>query len=128
MSFYEGEAKEQAKETDPLSSNPTRLTRQDTQQSFVSTASYSNGAVTGSISARRNQFHRQNSFGVPPNKLLDFAYKVKELTTSTDSTDEKTASTVLVRRGPLAVRLLIALGLGSYKLLPFVFLRMWSMW
>jgi len=77
--------------------NPSsRLTRHDTQQSFASTTSFTNVARSGSISARRNQLHRQNSFGVPPNKFLNFAYRIKELTFSTDSTDEKTASTVLV--------------------------------
>ncbi|KAG0057675.1 potassium channel, sub T, member 1 [Gryganskiella cystojenkinii] len=85
---------------DPLNRNVSsaraareKLTRQDTQQSFVST--FSSNGLSGSISERRNQLHRQNSYGVQPNKFLDLLYRIKELTTSTDSTDEKTASTVL---------------------------------
>ncbi|GJJ69862.1 hypothetical protein EMPS_02211 [Entomortierella parvispora] len=72
-----------------------KLTRQDTQQSIASTTSFANHGSAGSLTERRNQLHRQNSFGVPPNKILDIVYRIKELTTSSDSTDEKTASTIL---------------------------------
>lgn len=50
-----------------------------------------------SISERRNMLHRQNSFGVAPNRFISLFYRVKELTMSPDTTDEKITSTVLVR-------------------------------
>ncbi|KAF9965716.1 hypothetical protein BGZ70_004266 [Mortierella alpina] len=70
------------------------LTRHDSYRSVMSTSSFAN-KKSASISARRNQLHRQNSFGVTPNWFLSFVYRVRELTTSTDTTDEKTTSTVL---------------------------------
>ncbi|KAI1318932.1 hypothetical protein EDD11_005366 [Mortierella claussenii] len=72
----------------------TMLDRQDTFRSFTTTSSLANN-YNVSISARRNMLHRQNSFGETPNKFLEFVYWLKELTFSTDTTDEKVASTVL---------------------------------
>ncbi|KAG0314330.1 hypothetical protein BGZ99_008206 [Dissophora globulifera] len=71
-----------------------RLTRQESHRSAVSTGSHRSN-YAASISARRNQLHRQNSFGVPPNRFLELVYWLRDLTTSTDTTDEKVASTVL---------------------------------
>ncbi|KAG0235516.1 potassium channel, sub T, member 2 [Actinomortierella wolfii] len=48
-----------------------------------------------SISARRLELQRQNSYGRPPNRFIEAMYDLKELTTSTDSFEEKTLSTLL---------------------------------
>ncbi|KAG0200160.1 hypothetical protein BGX28_006691 [Mortierella sp. GBA30] len=77
-----------------LRANRDKLARHESYRSVMTTASFANNN-SASISARRNQLHRQNSFGAPPNRFLEFAYWLKELTSSTDTTDEKTASTVL---------------------------------
>ncbi|KFH71053.1 hypothetical protein MVEG_03899 [Podila verticillata NRRL 6337] len=72
------------------------MTRNNSQRSVMTTSSFSNSAYySTSISARRNQLHRQNSFGVPPNRLMAMYYQLKEWTSSPDSSDEKTTSTLL---------------------------------
>ncbi|KAF9962277.1 hypothetical protein BGZ72_008412 [Mortierella alpina] len=86
---------------DPLNRGPStlrgsrdKLMRHESYRSVMTTASFANNN-SASISARRNQLHRQNSFGVSPNRFLSFVYRLRELTSSTDTTDEKTTSTVL---------------------------------
>ncbi|KAG0215976.1 potassium channel, sub T, member 1 [Mortierella sp. NVP41] len=71
-----------------------KMVRQESSRSTVTLSSFANN-YNGSISARRSQLHRQNSFGVEPNLFWAFVYWLKELTTSTDTTDEKITSTVL---------------------------------
>ncbi|KAF9304171.1 potassium channel, sub T, member 2 [Mortierella antarctica] len=72
------------------------IMRQNSQRSVMTTSSFSNSAYySTSISARRNQLHRQNSFGVPPNRFMAMYYRLKEWTSSPDSSDEKTTSTLL---------------------------------
>ncbi|KAF8939014.1 hypothetical protein BGZ58_010935 [Dissophora ornata] len=87
----------------------------------MSTTSFSNN-YAASISARRNQLHLQNSFGVPPNRFLAFFYKLKELTTSTDTTDEKITSTVLsfalISRVQQALNFYIDIGVSDLPMDP----------
>jgi len=71
------------------------MVSRESARSTITLSSFANN-YNGSISARRSQFHRQNSFGVAPNRFVAFFYWLKDLTTSTDTTDEKIASTVLV--------------------------------
>ncbi|KAF9931955.1 hypothetical protein FBU30_009250 [Linnemannia zychae] len=77
-----------------MSTSRDKIVRQESSRSTLTLSSFTNN-YNGSISARRSQFHRQNSFGVPPNRIAAFFYWLKDLTTSTDTTDEKIASTVL---------------------------------
>ncbi|KAF9184850.1 potassium channel, sub T, member 2 [Haplosporangium sp. Z 767] len=86
---------------DPLNRNLSsiRASREDlirngSRRSIMTAASATHNN-SASISARRNQLQRQNSFGAPPNQFLAFIYWLKELTGPTDTTDEKTTSTVL---------------------------------
>ncbi|KAF8975653.1 hypothetical protein BGZ46_008945 [Entomortierella lignicola] len=74
--------------------NRERFSRQESAQSFVTTASLINSYPT-SISARRNQLHLQNTFGEQPNIFIEYVYWIKDLVMSPDSTDEKITSTVL---------------------------------
>ncbi|KAF9907945.1 potassium channel, sub T, member 2 [Linnemannia zychae] len=76
-----------------MSTSRDKMVRQESARSTVTLSSLAN--YNGSISARRSQLHRQNSFGVQPNRFIAFFYWLKDLTTSTDTTDEKIASTVL---------------------------------
>ncbi|KAF9125351.1 potassium channel, sub T, member 2 [Mortierella sp. 14UC] len=76
-----------------MSTSRDKMVRHESARSTVTLSSFAN--YNGSISARRSQLHRQNSFGVQPNRFLSFIYWLKDLTTSTDTTDEKIASTVL---------------------------------
>ncbi|KAG0294653.1 hypothetical protein BGZ96_000766 [Linnemannia gamsii] len=76
-----------------MSTSRDKMVRQESSRSTVTLSSFAN--YSGSISARRSQLHRQNSFGVPPNRLFSFFYWLKDLTTSTDTTDEKITSTIL---------------------------------
>ncbi|KAF9349428.1 hypothetical protein BGX26_012264, partial [Mortierella sp. AD094] len=73
--------------------NREKLARRESFRSVTTATLVSN--YSASISARRNQFHRENSFGAQPNRFLEFFYWLKELVTSPDSTDEKITSTVL---------------------------------
>ncbi|KAK3846654.1 MAG: hypothetical protein J3R72DRAFT_224548 [Linnemannia gamsii] len=76
-----------------MSTSRNKMVRQESARSTVTLSSFANH--NGSISARRSQFHRQNSFGVQPSPIFSFFYWLKDLTTSKDTTDEKIASTVL---------------------------------
>ncbi|KAG0278549.1 hypothetical protein BGZ95_003731 [Linnemannia exigua] len=76
-----------------MSTSRDKMVRQESSRSTVTLSSFAN--YNGSISARRSQLHRQNSFGVQPSPFFSFIYWLKDLTTSTDTTDEKIASTVL---------------------------------
>ncbi|KAI7830422.1 hypothetical protein BC939DRAFT_281539 [Gamsiella multidivaricata] len=71
-----------------------QLKRHESYRSVATTSSIPN-TYTGSISARRNQLHRQNSFGEAPNRFLSFFYWLKGAAFSPDTTDEKITSTVL---------------------------------
>ncbi|KAF8947661.1 hypothetical protein BGZ47_008294 [Haplosporangium gracile] len=76
-----------------MSASRDKMVRTESARSTVTLSSFAN--YNGSFSARRSQLHRQNSFGVQPNRFFSFIYWLKDLTTSTDTTDEKIASTVL---------------------------------
>ncbi|KAK3810618.1 MAG: calcium-activated BK potassium channel alpha subunit-domain-containing protein [Linnemannia elongata] len=69
------------------------MVRTESTRSTVTLSSFAN--YSESFSARRSQLHLQNSFGVQPNRFISFIYWLKDLTTSTDTTDEKITSTVL---------------------------------
>ncbi|KAF9140157.1 hypothetical protein BGX30_006964 [Mortierella sp. GBA39] len=76
-----------------MSTSRDKMVRTESARSTVTLSSFAN--YNESFSARRNHLHRQNSFGIQPNQLLSFFYWLKDLTTSTDTTDEKITSTVL---------------------------------
>ncbi|KAK5823126.1 hypothetical protein F5H01DRAFT_317669 [Linnemannia elongata] len=76
-----------------MSTSRDKMVRTESARSTVTLSSFAN--YNESFSARRSQLHRQNSFGVQPNRLFSFFYWLKDLTTSTDTTDEKIFSTVL---------------------------------
>ncbi|KAG0019871.1 hypothetical protein BGZ80_005158 [Entomortierella chlamydospora] len=73
--------------------NRERLARQESFRSVTAASLVS--SYPASISARRNHYHRQNSFGAQPGRLHEFFYWLKELAVLPDSTDEKFTSTVL---------------------------------
>ncbi|KAF9978884.1 potassium channel, sub T, member 1 [Actinomortierella ambigua] len=78
----------------------TKFTRHDSIASTLSTSTTprngSHHPHHSSVSARRHELQRQNSYGRPPNRFVEALYDFKELTMSTDSFEEKTLSTLLM--------------------------------